>query len=221
MKIAYDTIKQNEEIRTYIDMADDNLEAMGYTEHSFAHVGVVTKTAAKILREFKYSEDDINLVKIAAFMHDIGNNINRADHAISGANMAFNILRGLNMDPVDIAKIVAAIGNHDEGSSYPVSPISAALILADKCDVRRNRVRKEMLNDIPNIHYNVNYSVSSSKVTIDGNNRTITLDLVIDTTICSVMEYFEIFLKRMKLCKLAASKLNAKFILNINGQLHS
>ena len=133
MKIAYDTIKQNEEIRTYIDMADDNLEAMGYTEHSFAHVGVVTKTAAKILREFKYSEDDINLVKIAAFMHDIGNNVNRADHAISGANMAFNILRGLNMDPVDIAKIVAAIGNHDEGSSYPVSPISAALILADKC----------------------------------------------------------------------------------------
>jgi metal-dependent HD superfamily phosphatase/phosphodiesterase len=220
MDITYNAIKENEEIRNYIQQADANLEAMGYSEHGFAHVGSVAKNAAKILREFGYEEKDIELAKIAGYMHDIGNVVNRTDHAHNGALMAFNILRSLDVNPVDIGKICSAIGNHDERTAYPVNPIAAAIQIADKCDVRRNRVRKVMLKQSSAIHYNVNYSVAESKIDIDPEKRIITLSLTIDTEICSVMTYFEIFLERMKLCKLAAQKLDGEFILIINDQIH-
>lgn len=221
MEANYELIKKNKQIDSYIRNADECLESIGYTEHSFAHIGTVTKTAAKILKEFGYTEKEIELVKIAAHMHDIGNVVNRTDHAQTGAIMAFKILTDMGIDADDVCQICSAIGNHDEGSGLPVNVIAAALIIADKCDVRRNRIRKEMLINGSNIHYNVNYSVSNSKVIIDKEKRSITLELTIDTSICSVMDYFEIFLKRMKLCKLAASKLNSEFILIINNQLHS
>ncbi len=221
MEIKYDMVKNNDNINAYIKNADECLESIGYTEHSFAHVGIVTKTAAKILREFGYTEKEVELVKVAAYMHDIGNVINRSDHAQTGAIMAFRILSDMGIDADDISKVCCAIGNHDEGTGLPVNAITAALILADKCDVRRNRIRKEMLINGSKIHYNVNYSVSNSKVMIDAEKRTITLELIIDTSICSVMDYFEIFLTRMKLCKLAAKRLNANFVLIINNQVHS
>lgn len=221
MEITYDIIRANEEIKSYIERADANLEAMGYTEHGFAHVHTVAKNAAKILSEFGYSKKEIELAKVAGYMHDIGNVVNRTDHAQSGSIMAFNILKSMDIDAYDIGLVCSAIGNHDEGTAYPVNSIAAALIIADKCDVRRNRVRKEMLGTNSAIHYNVNYSVSSSKMILNKENKSITLDLTIDTTLCSVMEYFEIFLKRMKLCKLCAEKLNLEFVLIINNQLHS
>lgn len=220
MEITYATVKENEEIRNYIQQADANLEAMGYSEHSFAHVGTVAKNAAKILREFGYDEKDVELARVAGYMHDIGNVVNRTDHAHNGAIMAFNILRSMNVDSADIAKICSAIGNHDERTAYPVNPIAAAIQIADKCDVRRNRVRKVMLKQSSTIHYNVNYSVAESRIDIDPVKRVITLSLTIDTNICSVMTYFEIFLERMKLCKLAAEKLDGEFILVINDQIH-
>ena len=221
MEILYEIIKNNEEIKSYIEQADLNLESIGYTEHGFSHIHTVAKNAGKILSEFGYSKKEIEIAKVAGFMHDIGNVINRSDHAQSGALMAFTLLKNMDIDGADIALVCSAIGNHDEGTAYPVNAITAALIIADKCDVRRNRVRKEMLGTPSAIHYNVNYSVSNSKLILDKEKRTITLDLIIDTDICPVMDYFEIFLKRMKLCKLCAEKLNTKFVLIINGQLHS
>lgn len=221
MEVTYEMIKLNEEIKTYIEQADLNLEAIGYTEHGAAHIHTVAKNAGKILTEFGYSQKEAELAKVAGYMHDIGNVVNRADHAQSGALMAFNILRSLDIDAKDISVVCAAIGNHDEGTANPVNSVAAALIIADKCDVRRNRVRKEMLGTPSAIHYNVNYSVSNSKLILNKEDKTITLDLTIDTALCSVMDYFEIFLKRMKLCKTCAEKLGAKFVLIINGQLHS
>ena len=166
--------------------------------------------------ESKFMNRAIELAKIAAYMHDIGNIVNRAGHARSGAIMAFEILTKLGMDTKEIADIVSAIGNHDESSAYPVSVISSALIIADKTDVRRTRVRKEMLEF--DIHNRVNYAAIKSRVIIDKEQKTLKLNLTIDTTICSIMEYFEIFLDRMLLCRKAADRLGLSFKLTINGQ---
>ncbi len=215
--LSYESIKQNENIRTYIRKADESLRALGYTEHSFAHVTKVAETAGEILATFGYSAHDVELVKIAGYLHDIGNLVNRVDHSQSGAVMAFRILDKLGMDAEDIADIVTAIGNHDEGTGTPVNAISAALFLADKSDVRRSRVRN-MDPASFDIHDRVNYSVDESKLELDPSAGEIRLRLHIDTAYSAVADYFEIFLTRMLLCKKAAEKLGQRFRLIINGQ---
>ena len=217
MHITFKEISTNQEIRTYISKADDCLNALGYTEHSFAHVGKVASNAEYILKTLGYSEHDIDLAKIAAYLHDIGNVINRVDHSQSGAIMAFRILDRLNMPPEDIATIISAIGNHDEGTGVPVNHISAALIIADKSDVRRSRVRDAKASEL-DIHDRVNYSVKSSAINIDNDKKTLSLILEIDTSISSVMSYFEIFLDRMLLCIKASEALGLVFALSVNGQ---
>ncbi|MBR4295634.1 MAG: HD domain-containing protein [Clostridia bacterium] len=217
MSTKYNEIINNEEIKTYIRMADESLLALGYTEHSFTHVGKVSHDSEYILRTLGYSEHEIELVKIAAYLHDIGNLANRIDHSQTGAVMAFRILDHMNMPPEDIATIVSAIGNHDEGTGVPVNAISAALIIADKADVRRSRVRNRDVATF-DIHDRVNYSVEKSQISIDKDAKTIKLTLKIDTGISPIMDYFEIFLNRMLLCRKAAEKLGLKFILEINDQ---
>ena len=215
--ITYEDIKQNKTINTYITEADKTLLAMGYTEHSFAHVSKVANDAAYILTKLNKTEREIELVKIAGYLHDIGNVINRTDHPHSGALMSFKILSDLNMETKEIAQIISAIGNHDEGTGIAISSIAAALIIADKCDVRRSRVRNTNFKDF-DIHDRVNYSVTSSKIVIDDELMTCTLLLEIDSTISPVMDYFEIFLHRMNMCKNAAKKLGLEFKLKINSQ---
>jgi metal-dependent HD superfamily phosphatase/phosphodiesterase len=216
--LTYETIKKDPAIREYIRRADESLLALGFTEHSFAHVGKVADTAETILTVLGYSEHDIEIAKIAAYMHDIGNLVNRSEHSQSGAVMAFRILDNLGMSPEDISTIVTAIGNHDEGTGVPVNHIAAALILADKSDVRRSRVRNSDISTF-DIHDRVNYSVVSSELNINVNDKTITLDLEIDTRYSSVMEYFEIFLARMILCRKAADHLGLVFHLSANNQM--
>ena len=215
--ILYEDVRRNEAIKEYIKAADRSLEALGYTEHSFAHVAKVAEDAALILETLGFSERECELARIAGYMHDIGNLVNREEHSQSGAVMAFRILDNMGMDPWEIAEIVTAIGNHDEGNGVPVSPIAAALILADKGDVRRSRVRNSRSSDF-DIHDRVNYSVLSSRLDIDKGANLATLDIKIDTTISAVMDYFEIFLGRMILCRGAAAKLGLSFRLIINDQ---
>ncbi|MBQ4154567.1 MAG: HD domain-containing protein [Clostridia bacterium] len=215
--LSFEEIRNNAAINIYIAQADLTLNALGFTEHSFAHVTKVAETAANILSQLGFSERKIELAKIAGYMHDIGNIVNRLEHAQSGAVMAFRILDKLNMPPEDIATVVTAIGNHDEGSGIPVNPVAAALILADKSDVRRSRVRgtDEFNFDI---HDRVNFSVISSKLVIEKENKVIRLVMEIDTKYGSVMDYFEIFLERMVLCRKAAERLEMSFKLEINNQ---
>ena len=215
--IRFEDIKNNPEIRVYIKKADESLKALGFTEHSFAHVGLVAERCRYILETLGASKKDVELAQIAAFMHDIGNLVNRSDHSQSGALMAFRILGELGMDAEDICDIVAAIGTHDEGTGVPVSRMAAALIIADKSDVRKTRVR-DMVNCADDIHGRVNHSVNNTELFISEDNKDITLKLDIDTNISSVMEYFEIFLTRMKLCKTAAETLGMDFKLFINEQ---
>ena len=216
--ITYDMIRKDEAIRTYITRADESLIALGYTEHSFAHVTKVAEMGGYILETLGYPEKDIELVKIAGFLHDIGNLINRVEHSQSGAVMAFRILDKMGMVPENIAAVVTDIGNHDEGTGTPVYAFSAALFLADKSDVRRTRVRNIKPTEF-DIHDRVNYSVTSSKLAINEEKTEISLTLTIDTQYSSVMEYFEIFLERMLLCRKAADKLGLRFTLTINDQV--
>ncbi len=215
--MTYNEIKKNEDIRNYISAADESLLALGFTEHSFAHVTAVAEKAGYILSTLGYDERTVELVKIAGYLHDIGNLVNRIEHSQSGAVMAFRILDNLGFASHEIADIVTAIGNHDEGTGVPVSEFAAALILADKSDVRRNRVRNiEHINF--DIHDRVNYSVTSADLTISDDKKSITLILTIDTNYGSVMDYFEIFMDRMILCRKSAEKLGLKFKLVINNQ---
>ena len=216
--LTYQEVKNSQEIRTYIKRADESLDALGFTEHSFAHVGRVAEMAGYILENLGYSPREVELVKIAGWLHDIGNLINRVDHSQSGAIMAFRVLDHMNCDPEDIATIVTAIGNHDEGTGVPVNAVAAALILADKSDVRRSRVRSKQTIDF-DIHDRVNYSVSESRLIISPERDSILLELTIDTELSSVMDYFEIFTKRMIMCRKAAEKLGLRFRLQINDQL--
>ena len=215
--ITYNDIKHNEAINTYIKKADESLKALGYTEHSFAHVGLVSHRAEYILTSLGYDSHQIDLVKIASYLHDIGNVVNRKEHSQSGAVMAFRILDKLNMDPEDIATIVTAIGNHDEGTGEAVNPIAAALIIADKSDVRRTRVRNQDFSTF-DIHDRVNYSVIETSLEINMERTQIVLSLTIDTEISPVIDYFEIFLNRMLMCKKAGKALGLDFKLIINGQ---
>ncbi len=215
--ITFKEIKKDRQIKTYIQKADESLIALGYTEHSFAHVGIVAEVARYILSTLGYPERVIELAQIAGYMHDIGNVINRVDHAQSGAVMAFRILDNIGVDADEIATVISAIGNHDESTAVPVNEVAAALILADKTDVRFTRVRNRDLASF-DIHDRVNYAVKESKTVINEEKTIISLNLTIDTEVSSVMDYFEIFLERMILCKKAAEKLKLRFQLVINGQ---
>ena len=215
--MTYDEIKKDAAIRTYITQADASLAALGFTEHSFAHVGRVAETAGYILKTLGHPERTVELAKIAAYLHDIGNLVNRSEHSQSGAVMAFRILDNLGFDPQDIAVIVTAIGNHDEGTGKPVSAMAAALILADKSDVRRSRVRNQDESSF-DIHDRVNYSVKKAELKINEERTLIKLKLDVDTRYGSVMDYFEIFLKRMTMCRRAAERLGLEFKLMINEQ---
>ena len=211
-------IKENEQIRTYIQRADDTLAAMGFTEHSYAHVTRVAHFAEKVLTELGYPKRTCELAWIAGYMHDIGNVINRIDHAQSGAVMAFRILDKLGMDADEIATVCSAIGNHDESTAYPVNPVAAALILADKTDVRRTRVRTKDPAAF-DIHDRVNYAVEKASTRLVDDNSAVLLSLVIDTDISPVIDYFEILMDRMLLCRRAAEKLGLSFRLEVNGQM--
>lgn len=216
--ITYDQVKNDPEVHTLIKKADDVLTAIGYTEHCFAHVDKVAHTAYNILSTLGFGERECENAKIAGYLHDIGNMINREDHAHSGGMLAFSILTRMNCDIEDKADIVTAIGHHDERTAFPVSNISAALILADKTDVRANRVRNVTDVSSFDIHDRVNYSVKSSQIFVDAQSREIKLSLAIDTSLCPVIDYFEIYSARMILCRKAAQRLNASFKLIINEQ---
>ena len=214
--LTYEDVKNNSAVRTYIQRADESLTALGYTEHSFAHVTAVAENAAYILSTLGYPERTVELAKIAGFLHDIGNLVNRVDHSQSGAVMAFRILDNMDCPPEEIATIVTAIGNHDEGTGMPVNAVAAALILADKSDVRRSRVRNPDMASF-DIHDRVNYAVTDQTLKINTEKKVISLNLQIDTDICSMYEYFEIFLQRMLMCRGAADMLGATFKLTANG----
>lgn len=214
--VTYGEVSNSDEIKAYIRQADASLLSMGFTEHSFAHVVRTATVTQNILSDLGYDARTIELAKIAGFMHDIGNVVNRIDHAQSGAVMAFRILDKMGMDPVEVAQVVSAIGNHDEHTAHPVNALSAALILADKSDVRRSRVRNREIASF-DIHDRVNYSVEQSALKIDKQARTITLVLTIDSKVSTLADYFEIFLERMLLCRKAAKFFDFQFHLGING----
>ncbi|MEG1710229.1 MAG: HD domain-containing protein [Clostridia bacterium] len=210
--LTFNDVKTNTEVNAYIMAGNEVLGEMGYTEHGFGHAMKCSVLAGRIVSEFGGSARETELAEIAGYMHDIGNMINRNDHAQTGAILALDILRRLGMSPEESAKISTAIGNHDEDTGKVVSTISAALILADKADVHRARVRSIVVND--DIHDRVNYAVTESALIID--EKKIMLKLKIDTEICSVIEYFKIFLNRMYMCQAAAHYLGTQFSLNIN-----
>ena len=215
--VTAEQVKNDRAVRAYIAKADESLSALGYTEHSFAHVGLVADTAKYILETMGYDAHQVELAQIAGYLHDIGNVVNRVDHSQSGAVMAFRILDHMDMEPEDIATIISAIGNHDEGTGVPVNAVAAALILADKSDVRRSRVREKDPGKF-DFHDRVNYSVEKGSLRINEAKTVVELELEIDTAYGSVMDYFEIFMERMILCRKAAEKLGLHFRLTINGQ---
>ena len=214
--VTPEDIFHNEEVRCYIQRGNDCLGAIGYTEHGFAHAKKSSDTAREILAALGYPQRDCELAAIAGFLHDIGNTVNRVDHAHSGALMAFTLLNKLDMPPGEVALVCSAIGHHDEKTAYPVNPLAAALILSDKSDVRRSRVRKEAVIEA-DIHDRVNYAVEDAHLEIDAQKRLCIFTIEIATQICPVMEYFEIFLERMVLCRKAAQALGLQFELLING----
>ena len=215
--VTYEALRRDAAVNTYITRADESLSALGFTEHSFPHVCRVAEVAGQVLKALSYDSHQIELAKIAAYLHDIGNLVNRVDHSQSGAVMAFRILDHMDMDAADVATVVTAIGNHDEGTGVPVNAVAAALILADKSDVRRNRVRNRDIATF-DIHDRVNYSVERSELRILPEEKVARLELTVDTHFSSVMDFFEIFLKRMLLCRRAAERLGVTFQLTINGQ---
>lgn len=215
-KITYKEIKQNEDINLYIEKGNENLGVLGFTEHSKAHAAKVAETAGKILKDLGYTNHEVELAKIAGYMHDLGNCINRHDHAHSGALMAFWLLNRMDMRPEDIAVITAAIGHHDEKTGTAVDVVSAALILADKTDVRRNRVRNKVKSTFDK-HDQVNYAVLSAKLDMNTEKKVIHLQIELDEEMCSVLDYFEIFLERMLMCRRAAEILGMKFKMSANG----
>ncbi len=214
--ITYQEIRENEEVQAYLKKGNENLGVLGYTDHSAVHCTLVAEEAGRILRELGYSEHEIELAKIAGMMHDIGNCVNRSRHAEYGAILANEILRNMDLSVEDRATIVSAIGHHDESTGGAVDVVSAALIIADKTDVRRNRIRTKVKSNY-DIHDRVNYAVTESKVHISKEEKSITLNLTVDEEICTMYEYFEIFLGRMMMCRGAAEMLGMTFKLRVNG----
>ena len=214
--MTYQEIKKNEEVRVYLKKGNDNLGVLGYTDHSEAHCAVVAERAGLILKKLEYPEETIELAEIAGFMHDIGNAVNRSRHAEYGAILANELLEGKDLSLEDRITIMSAIGNHDESTGGATDPVSAALIIADKTDVRRNRVRDKD-RAVFDIHDRVNYAVTEAKLKINKEKKLISLNLQIDESICTMYEYFDIFLGRMMMCRGAAEILNMKFRLTANG----
>ncbi len=214
--ITLEDIKKNEEVQELILSAQKQMKAIGYTEHSVRHVSIVSSRAGRILETLGYPKERVELAKIAGYMHDIGNCVNRVDHAHSGAILAYQILKDMKMPVQDRTEIMMAIGNHDEQTGTAVNDISAALILADKSDAHRDRVVNTNMSTFDK-HDKVNYAVTNSEFKIDSENRIVTLDLTIDTNICPVLDYFEIFMDRTMMSKYAAKFLNIWFELVING----
>ena len=214
--LTYEKIQNSNAINTYITRADESLAALGFTEHSFTHVTHVAETAGYILQALGHDERTIELAKIAGYLHDIGNLVNRKDHSQSGAVMAWSILNDMDCNPAEMATIVTAIGNHDEGTGVPVNAVAAAMILADKADVRRSRVRNKDISTF-DIHDRVNYSVKKSQLKINEDRTIVKLKLSIDTKYGSVMDYFEIFMQRMLLCRRASEMLGCTFRMKANG----
>lgn len=214
--MKYKDIRENKEVKAFLKKGNENLGVLGYTDHSEKHCAIVAEHAALILEKFKFSNHDIELVKIASFMHDIGNAVNRNAHGEYGAMLANDILRRTDMPLEDRVTVVSAIGNHDEATGGAIDAISAALIIADKTDVRRNRVRNKEMASFDK-HDRVNYAVTEAKLKISPEKATIALNLQVDENICTMFEYFEIFLGRMMMCRRAAEVLGAKFKLTANG----
>lgn len=212
------TLRRDSEVEAIMEMSEKQIEALGFTEHSRRHAGIVSKWSGELLRALGKDETRIRLAEIAGYLHDIGNCINRKDHAQSGAILAYKILTRLEMPPIEASEIMMAIGNHDEQYGQPVSDISSALIIADKADVHKSRV-KNTINDVfkANIHDRVNLAAERSFVKVEDGGKTIALHIEIDTSICSVMDYFEIYFGRMQLSRKAAEFLGCKFSLVING----
>ena len=213
--VTYEEIRKNKEIGAYIEAANGVLGAIGFTEHGLPHVCRAAGVAANLLRELGFEERTCELAAIAGYLHDIGNTVNRVDHAQSGALMAFYILSRLGMPPEEVAVVASAIGHHDEGTAAPVNEVAAALILADKSDVRRSRVRNKS-GIMTDIHDRVNYAVERTELQVRREEKAVLLQMSIDTAICPVMDYFEIFLSRMLLCRKAADSLGLTFELVIN-----
>ena len=214
--ITLEDVKNNEEVQAFVNASQKQLKALGYTEHSNRHIGIVSKRTEEILTKLGYDEHTIELGKIAGYLHDIGNCVNRVDHAHSGAILAYNIIKEMGMPAPDITEIVMAIGNHDEGTGTAVSAISAALILADKSDVHRDRVINTNMSTF-DIHDRVNYAVTNAELEVDEKAKKVILKLTIDTKICPVLDYFQIFMDRTMMSKYAAKYLQIWFELVING----
>lgn len=214
--LSYNEITNNEDIKTYIHLSDKFLADLGYSEHNLTHVKCVAKNAAHILKSFNYNEREIELVKIASYLHDIGNIINRNSHSELGGLMAFNLLKDLGMSKLECALIANAIGNHDVDTGIIATPISAALVIADKSDIRRSRVRNKEISEF-DIHDKVNYSTIKSQLIVENSPKKILLNITLDENYSNNLAFFEIFLSRMLYCKKAAKFLNAEFSLNING----
>jgi metal-dependent HD superfamily phosphatase/phosphodiesterase len=209
-------VKSHPAVKTFIRLADDYLGELGYTEHGFRHAKIVARDARNLLKGLGYEKRVSERAAIAGYLHDMGNFISRAGHPQSGAAISYQILGELGMPYKEIGIVLGAVGNHEEGIGQPVSPESAALILADKADVHRSRVRNKDAETF-DIHDRVNYAAESSILSVDAEKRTLTLELTIDTAMCKIMEYFEIFLERMAMCRRAAEFLDCQFRLVING----
>ena len=216
-KITYKMVKESKEVNAFLEKGNESLGVLGYTEHSRKHAAKVAETSARILETLGYDPHLVELAKIAGYMHDIGNCVNRHDHPHSGAIMAFTLLNRWNVDPLDTAVIVSAIGQHDERTGTAVDPVSAALILADKTDVRRNRVRNQVKETFDK-HDRVKYAALSSKLIINAEDKSAKLKIVLDENISSIMDYFEIFMQRMLMCKRASELLGLNFKLIANGR---
>ncbi len=214
--VTFEDVKNNPEIKALIEGAQKQLDGLGYTEHSYRHLGIVSTRAGDILQQLGFDERTVELTRIAGYMHDIGNCVNRVDHAHSGAILSYNILKDMGMDVGERTEIMMAIGNHDENTGTAVSNISAALILADKSDVARSRVAKTNIATF-DIHDKVNYAVTNADLKLDPENRVITLKLDIDTKICPVLDYFKIFMDRTIMSKYAAKYLKIWYELIINN----
>ena len=214
--VTLEDVIKNEEVQAFINGAEKQIKALGYTEHSHRHIGIVSRRTGEILEKLGYDERTIELGKIAGYLHDIGNVINRADHAHSGAILTYQILKDMNMPLEEITEIISAIGNHDEKTGTAVSAISAALILADKSDAHRERVTNTNMSTF-DIHDRVNYAVTNSELEVDAEHKKVVLKLTIDTQICPVLDYFQIFMERTMMSKYAAKYLQIWFELVING----
>ena len=213
--LTLEHVRADEDLSLYIASADRVMEGLGFTEHGFRHANLVARISYQVLHRLGYDERAAELASLAGYLHDVGNMLTRDAHGQTGALLVFNALKDRVPGP-DLATMVAAIANHEEADGYAVSPVAAAVILADKSDVHRSRVRKSGRIDF-DIHDRVNHAAEQSFLRVDSEARTITLEITIDTEISQVMEYFEIFLGRMQLCRKAAETLDCRFRLTING----